>query len=381
MTLDIIRQILENHLGKLFTPYTEECFHEMGENKDKSLYVDKNVFFSHFATCLQSQKNLNLRHLVVSVFTAYNLCFDKKFDDDCFILYPAHTRPIHYVLDICQQFQKAYFLYIVREPSQNMGSVFKRMHDIKMYGNYNVVKSICSEILNEYVLYWPINNYHCYNKTPYHDDTNNIVSRYIRLEDVHKTPEKIMQEISHWLDIDFTSSLMQSTFMGLLWHNRRQTLRANGFDENIIKQTYPDYVNKFDQYRLKLLAYRERSYFNYGTANYLEKLIYILLLPLLLLYPFKVEYNHQRFFFNMKNHMNFWLNMVTNNDMKYKKIGLLLCHPIGFCLLYPLYMFFIYGHFLIKVFYSYYDSRKFLWQLWYKKLFHDDSKNYVKPLC
>lgn len=377
ITLSVIHQLLEKYLYQFFTPNIDN-FNRMGKNKDQLLYIEKKDFFQYFNMAMQQSQSLTLRHFILNVFTAYNACFNKFFSDDAFILYPAHSRDKNIILDICQEFEQCYFLYTMREPVQNMGSLSRWLNSHKFFSQYNPVHGICAEILDKHIIHWPSKPFESNNKIPYHEDTQHSISRYVRLEDIHQKPSETTQKIANWLNIEYQPSLMESTFMGLLWHNRKASMDINGFNPEIIKQTYPEYCNFFDNYRFKLLAHRERSYFGYGQLNMVDKLIY-LFLPLLLLFPFKMEFNKNRFYYFFNKTINEYLNHFNEYYNNIKNISVLM-QPIVFMLLFPYLILWLYFKFLYQSMRNYIGARRYLIKLWYHKLIKNDALDYVKPL-
>lgn len=377
ITYPFIQEKLDKELYKCFTPYIEENFHQMGENKDQLLFVSKQQFFDYFFAILKQSPGLTLRNLIIAVYTAYHYCFDKKIMDNSIIIYPSHSRPQSAILDIATQFEESYFLYTIREPVQNIGSLFKRIHYIKLFGQYNPVHSICSEALDTQNIHWFDYQYDTYNKIPYRDDET---TKYIKLEDLHQQPQQTMQKIAHWLDIEFTPSLLESTFMGLLWHNRLQSPVANGFDTKITTQNYNKYCNRFDNYRFKLLSWRERSYFGYGNINHLDRVIMCLILPLLLFFPFKVEFNQEHFYYLFHEYIKQRLDVFETYRQQTSSIHKIVLQPLILIIFLPILLLALYIYFIYIPLHNYILARKYLLNLWYKKLFKYNHAHYVKPL-
>lgn len=187
LTHEILREGMEIIFYKLFTPYIDN-FNQMGEHKDQMLYVEKQEFFKYFFALMSQHQHLDLRYLILSIYTAYNYCFNKKFDDNAFILYPSHSRLQNAILDISAQFQQSYFLYSMREPVQNISSLFRWIHSFTELSEYNAVHSMLSEICDDTIIHWSSKKHISYNKIPYHEDFDSV-SRYM--------PKKMLGAISY----------------------------------------------------------------------------------------------------------------------------------------------------------------------------------------
>jgi len=292
--------------------YAEESTREMGESFKERLEVNEHDFFFHLGNLLDKCGNLNRRKFITAVFLAYNLCYSKNFTEDAIICLSAHEASKDYLNWIKEDFQEVFILHMIREQVQNMGSLMKAVNYYRSdYGLFNAMleAGVRSIILDESIvphLGVRINQYNkrsvC-GKTPYFDDYEQdgklISSRAVRLEDVHLRSKATMQKICDWLKIDWNDNLMKSTFMGKLWYNRSGYIRVSGFSNKIVSQTYSQYFNAFDRYRLKLLTKNEQIWFKYRKINLFDRFIYHSFFPLLALIPFKVEFNKERFLFRI----------------------------------------------------------------------------------
>jgi hypothetical protein len=301
-TVENIFQVVRKRLYSLFNAdYGDPTFKQMGESKNERLEVRESDFKYHLQNYFKSSKVITRKEFIVGVFVAYNLCHGRKFSDDAIICFPIHSHSQQYAGYLTQDFREVYFLHMVREPVQNIGSQIKYVaqcdRDIDLFKS--LLDCAVLQIFLEKSYHFHHNPVEMYGKRPYFEDVNSdsriISSRAVRLEDIHLNPRETLQKICDWISIDFHDCLMRSTFMGKLWHNRVGFVRVSGFSKEVIEQKYPQYLNWFDRYRLRLLSKTESRYFKYYEFSPIDHFIFYFFLPFSLLLPFKIECNKERF--------------------------------------------------------------------------------------
>ncbi len=87
--------------------------------------------------------------------------------------------------------------------------------------------------------------------------------------------------------------------MGLLWHNRSESIKVSGISKKVVSQNQNKYINSIDEFRLKLLCRNELEYFNYYKFNFLDKLNTLFILPILIFLPFKCDFNFTRLHYRL----------------------------------------------------------------------------------
>jgi hypothetical protein len=390
-----VEKVARNNFMNFFY---KECMEEsslkqMGDNKDQILLVDPTEFCKHLVSYLDNINNIKRKDFIVSTFIAFNLCFKKEFTDDAYICFPIHSQSKKHAKWLIEDFKEVKFLHMIREPVQNIGTIVKHINHVQMRNSIfkGLLNCAILQILCRKTAHWEEKNFSItYDKVPYFSDTKDIESRYLRLEDFHKKPKETIMKLIKWLNIEFKESLLQSTFMGLKWHNRSESQQVSGFNTKTISQKHNAYLNKFDRYRLLLLSKTEQIYFGYYKYKLIDKFFY-LILPLFLIFPFRCDFNKkrlsirwealQKFYSNDKKlSINEWL---IHNDMSNVTVG-------------EIYEIFVKDKkstkltilavltslpaFIGRICFNYIYGRYIMLLIWSSRLFSHDTKSYVKPL-
>lgn len=275
----------------------------LGLDKNQRVEVSEVDFFRHLAGYFSGKSPFTRRDFVVSVYLAWNRCFGESYADPCYLCYPIHSQPRAYAKQLVADFPHVFFLHMIREPVQNMGSLMKHIDTNQMKNSLFKGTLTCavSQILCRKSLHWEQGKVHdkTYCKVPYFGESEQIQSRFVRLEDVHRSPEATLQKVSHWLGIDFHPCLLESTFQGLAWHNRSESQSVSGFNQSIVRQQHHRYLNRFDKYRLRLLAHSEADYFGYYQSHAWDPIARCFL-PILLLLPFQSEFSTRRLKYRLR---------------------------------------------------------------------------------
>lgn len=293
-----VTQIFREMIPFLFNVHAgaDASLLQMGENKNEAIEVHENIFFENFWKTVP--QNFTRKDFITGVYVAYNLCYGNNFNDDAWICYPIHSQDIKVAEYLLQDFAQVHFLHMVREPVQNMGSLIKHINhgQIKASLFKSLLGCAVQQILFEKMYHWS-GFILQHGKKPYFKDSSEngrvVESRAVRLEDIHRNPNFTLEKIANWLKISWHENLLKSTFMGKLWHNRVESVRVSGINKQVIAQQHDQYLSNFDKFRLRLLTRSEQKYFGYKNYNLLDR-FYFLFLPLLLLFPFRVDFNKKR---------------------------------------------------------------------------------------
>ncbi len=353
----------------------------MGINQDEVIEVNYKEFMDNLLNCLEGEV-INSKNFIISIYIAYNLCWNKKFNDSDIICFPIHSMGEDHARYLTNDFKEVYFIHTIREPIQNMGSIMKH---VCYNSNIQTFRSPIERSITQIITYYKGG------KFPYVEElenkTNIIKSRYVRLEDLHNNPKETLLKICNLLNIEWSDNLLQSTFAGKLWHNRHESVRTSGLGTKTIEQKHTTYINRFDKFRLKLLSKTEIEYFKYGKLSKLDNFLNPLL-PILLLLPFKVDFNPKILGERIK------ILRTSKISVKHK-ISLLKKDSVLFCgdsknykknkksktkimtiLASPL----IITNFVAVALKNYITLRIITINIWYKRLSENDSNTYVKAL-
>lgn len=391
---------------KLFRPYyfdhergLEKSLTRMGENEDIILTVDPDKFFNYLKDFFIN-KEVNRKNFIVSIYVCYNKCFNIEINKDPYICLPIHDLPKEIVSMITEDFEVIKVIHMVRNPVQSMGSLIKHI-------NYNQHKyclfkshlfCAISSQLNQLRHHYESRPYKQYGKISYFKNSNNYESFFIKLEDVHNNLEDIMKSLAKKIEVKNDNVLLKSTFMGYKWFNRAESIKVSGVNKKVIQQKHNKFLNKFDNYRLLLMSKSELEYFSYRSFNNADK-IFFFLLPIIILLPFKIDFNLKTMFFRFSAMFNVFsinkipivdwiiLSRVRNTifgphlDEMYHyfpdktKIGfdvLLFVRFLNMILVFPI--------FIIKIIYNYINLRLLVIYIWFKNISQKYGNHFIKPL-
>ena len=298
-TPELIKKTIKENLPVLFDPNNsggDPSLLRMGENEDKIIKVDQENFFLNLNSYFSNKREITRKDFLLGVYIAYNKCYERDLDKIKYLCFPLHDQPKKHVEYLKYDFNDVKILHIIRNPVKSVASIIKHINSNQQKFSLfkSLIHSAVSNIILELREHWEEKNYRVYGKTPYQEDDSKVQSRYIRLEDIHLNREKVIKKITHWLNIKNNPILSRSTFMGLLWHNRTESIKVSGTSKKIVSQNQNKYINIIDEFRLKLLCRNELEYFNYYKFNFLDKFNTCFILPILIFLPFKCDFSFTR---------------------------------------------------------------------------------------
>jgi hypothetical protein len=245
-------------------------FSEMGEDRSEKLEIDKGKFIRAMRRTLVELPHIDRKVFFQAIHTAYAVASGRSLQLDrskpLRIVYQLHMNWPDLVSKLVSDFPKAKMIHMIREPFQTMGSHF--MH----------TKGDC-HIMNKF-----------YEDAFFYGGKER--SKGVKLEDLHTKPRETLEKIIQWIGIDWSDSLLQSTFNGKKWWNLKDTEQVNGFNKVIISKDHGNLYFKFDRYRLKVLYSKRFKLWGYSVKQ-MSRLESLLLLPFLFI-PFKMEILYYR---------------------------------------------------------------------------------------
>ena len=229
----------------------------------------------------------NFNRYLTAVYRAYHECLGRPYSESSYILYPIHSLNKRFAKIIVDNFECVRFLYTIREPVQAIGSAAKHINKDRAWDHLHLLSCIAAQMVCDFTIH--VGPHDVYGMRPYFEDTKNfhIRNKAIRLEDVHRSTREVMEKICAWLDIPWNDNLLKSTFNGLTWHNRPESIRQSGVGAETIKQNHTDILTKLDKYRFKLLTMKFSQHYQYQTTS-LSSFKKMILLFLIFL-PFRME--------------------------------------------------------------------------------------------
>ncbi len=321
-TSELIKKTIKENLPVLFEPNNaggDPSLLRMGENEDKIIKVDQENFFSNLDNYFSNIRDITRKDFLLGIYIAYNKCYRRDLDKIKYLCFPLHDQPKKHAEYLRNDFNDVKILHVIRNPVKSIASIIKHINSNQQKFSLfkSLIHSAVSNITLELREHWEEKNYRVYGKTPYLQDDSIVQSRYIRLEDIHLNREKVMKKITHWLNIRNNPVLSRSTFMGLLWHNRSESIKVSGTSKKIISQKQNKYINIIDEFRLKLLCRNELEYFRYYKFNFLDKFNICFILPILIFLPFKCDFNFVRLKYRLSAMQRNFSNKETPVHLKF----------------------------------------------------------------
>lgn len=262
----------------------------LGPSDNEAAIVDRIEFKKALSQRWGVCDEMNLRVFLNGIFLAYNDVKSRKYPEDAWLLFPIHSMPHHLAKMLCDAYAEVKFLYTIRDPRQNLPSLMNHISKYDVWRPLSLLECGYEQIVNDVMIHG--GGYEVYGYKPHFEDSQDIVSRGIRLEDLHLKTPLVMEAICQWLKIQWNDSLLDSTFDGLSWHNRPESIRQTGTGTKTITQKYAEVSTPFDEQRYSILS---RSILNFYEYSSQDKLVSSPKEKMLLLVPFKVEYSLKRF--------------------------------------------------------------------------------------
>ncbi|MBX9687350.1 MAG: sulfotransferase, partial [Candidatus Obscuribacterales bacterium] len=241
-------------------------FLEMGPERNQRLALDSHLFKTTLLEILQKGPEAPSRKFFFqAVHVAYQHALGREVHLNSRIVFPLHQfMPSLAARLFASDFPDAYYIHTVREPLVALASLIK----------FNAVNNNVFTLL---VSGEPL--------TPELGPR----SRAIRLEDLHRDSEKLLEGLCAWLNLPFHQALLKSTFQGLSWWGDKGSPKLTGFHQDNTGKRHLEILPSIDVFRLKVLLAAKYKAWEYPLAEFYESfLIRLVCLPLLLL-PLRCE--------------------------------------------------------------------------------------------
>ena len=214
-TMDQIADRFINNYERYFDSALDkvERHNNLGENKNKSYKVDKKIFKQIFKT-LMSEKKINKKNIIMNLHLAYSKASGEDISKKkIIVLQIHHFFRIKSILEL--EFD---ILCTIRDPLGSYSSYVKNLaffhtKDVSPWQFYYHIERTF-EHLNQITKL----------------NSNTLV---LRLEDIHTDNKRIMKKFCDFYNLEYETSLENSTFQGLLWWGDRVSKKnLNGVNKN-----------------------------------------------------------------------------------------------------------------------------------------------------
>ena len=169
----------------------------VGKNHDEKLCVDRDAFCTEAHKLMSSTDTLDAGNFLRIAFQAFDVASGNK-KKDPLIFYHIHNPGLYARVNFLQQVPNARLMMMVREPLQSCESWIRE--DFKQ-ANYGLVSQKIATMMYDI-------------DRPEFARSDCIG---LKLEDLKEKPEKTLQNLCRWLQIDEAPSLYEMTVQGKMW--------------------------------------------------------------------------------------------------------------------------------------------------------------------
>lgn len=247
---------------------------QLGADRTETLDVDTTAFRRHAAGLMEGQQP-SARNLLIAVYGAFNLLFDRDLLASRILFHHAHRWD---ELDLFRQdFAGASVIVTTRDPRANFVSGIEHGRSLFAYrDNQKHLYHYLNHILDD--------------SAPC--EVRRVRYTAVRLEDLPK--ESTMRAIAEWLGVEYCPSMLESTWGGHRWYGDRLSPKPIEANEWTPVRTDNDWRNRLSQtdlYVLNALMFSRLCHYEYPSNE--PRWWDALVVPALLCLPLRYE---RRFF-------------------------------------------------------------------------------------
>ena len=172
---------------------------KMGLERKERAEIDKTKFISVLYLILSDISSVDRKTFFQAIHIAFTITVGRSEQLDRtrlpIIIYALHQNAFSSVNKLCSDFPKTKMIHMIREPLQAMGSHFK-------------TDSYCCHIMRDFF-------FEAFPKAGIER------SRGLKLEDLHIQPKCVLKKLIQWVGIEWSNTLLESTFNGKKWWNMK----------------------------------------------------------------------------------------------------------------------------------------------------------------
>ncbi len=262
----VFQDDLEGVITQIFQTF-EEFFNEgeeyyeaqlngmcsMGEDRNEIFTIDKGRFKHKFESIVNSSESMDkkLFYQAVQLAASYGIGYEYNFQTGIPIIVEGgihFSKSDEATTELLKVFPYTRLLHMVRKPVIAFASALKYL----IKSNQATIDNLSANII---AIFADIPM-----KAEWADRT-----RIIKLEELHLKSNEILQAFCDFMDIEWSETLLQSTFGGIKWWNTSTSAVLSGFNTKTISNTYDELLSSFDRFRLELLLRSKYRAWNYDT--------------------------------------------------------------------------------------------------------------------
>ncbi len=300
---------------------------ELGEGMDEYAQVDEQAFSRAFDFLFErlvreqglpakeelSARNVHLYRTVClkSVYIAYAHCLGQDVARKKFLLYAAHGGPMLDIGALCEDHKDVRFVHMVREPVGNFDSIHRRLLELEQEKPsdppIDPFWCVVNQIFYDRAPQAPVCGVPMYALFEY-PIARPGRSVALRLEQLHRYPRETLTALCSWLGLEWSETLLLSTFAGKKWWNRPGWRRISGFSQSMTSRS--PQLGAIDLWRLQWLAAPIDVALDY-PGHRRSRVLEFLALAASLLLPYRLEFKA----FSFRRYVYIMRRMWTKTPM------------------------------------------------------------------
>jgi len=202
-TSDFFYEFAWSHLHKFNSRYDDlELKGMLGENCNEFNVVDIDEFVKH-AVRLMTGNKFTSKNALLATYGAFALARGESLAEKRILLHQVHLP--EYILHLIRDFPNLKVMACVRDP---------RIWGVTIMKHHNNIYDLSLTSIGSASAFFRL-------AVDGFNGLEDIKDENIRvnvLENLHNDPEKVLRKMSRWLDIDFSDTLLQSTWNGKKWN-------------------------------------------------------------------------------------------------------------------------------------------------------------------
>lgn len=245
---------------------------KLGPKQNECLYVSADKFKQNMQKYIGDVFPVSRKLFFKAMHLSYSKSLGRKISKPVIIFGLHSAFPEFRLKSLLEDFSNVQFLSMVRNPVNATGSRLRR----QVINGFSPghFKRIIFGVARSGAI---------------NDSTSVDLWSAVRMEDLHKTPEKTMREVCQWVNLPWSEVVLESSINGKQWWNEKGSIQVSGFSTTLSSQTFEEYLSKLDKIRLNIILCRKFFAWGYDSSPWNKSLIAKLIVLPFLLIPFKIE--------------------------------------------------------------------------------------------
>ena len=269
----------------------------LGPQRDQHIEIDEQLFRNSLKIMLAglpvSRRTFNL-----AVHYAYGICRRWDLNSDFILIYHLHDSS--YLKEVSEDFPDLKVLNMIRNPGPSLHST-RRSLGIVDREKLNLTDSLRCIGRNF--------RFDCHLQFDFLDEMASYLSSdqvvSLRQESLHEHHEGSMKSLADWLGVEFSDSMLQSTFDGKAWWGDvTNETPVSGLDPAAMSDKWRGSISNTDSFVIEGISFQFFKRYNYKLTKYRhDSALNRLLLLCAVLLPSKAEWQTIGTYLDPRTHM------------------------------------------------------------------------------